>query len=280
MIYPIRPYGIKGIVWYQGERNAKTVPQAVAYREQLERLISYYRSSWNELSGGNVSKDFPFQFTQLPSWNPPQVLPVEGIEATWAASRESMRLVSKEVPNTGMAVGIDCGDPVALHPKNKKAMGIRHAYLALEQTYGKTIVSNGPRYQSQKIDGNKIILTFNSVGTGMMAAKQGKLNAFAIAGKDQKWHWADAEISENTIIVSSKEVPSPVAVRYAWAMNPSQRNLLYNKEGLPASPFRTDNWPLFDPKDPAVRVEKPEKTDETKDAKNNSVDWARPKMTQ
>ena len=280
MIYPIRPYGIKGIVWYQGERNAKTVPQAVAYREQLERLISYYRSSWNELSGGNVSKDFPFQFTQLPSWNPVQTQPVEGIEATWAASRESMRLVSKEVPNTGMAVGIDCGDPVALHPKNKKAMGIRHAYLALEQTYGKTIVSNGPRYQSQKIDGNKIILTFDSVGTGMMAAKPGKLNAFAIAGKDQKWHWADAEISENTIIVSSKEVPSPVAVRYAWAMNPSQRNLLYNKEGLPASPFRTDNWPLFDPKDPAVRVEKPEKTDENKDAKINGVDWARPKMTQ
>jgi sialate O-acetylesterase len=280
MIYPVRPYGIKGIIWYQGERNSKTVPQAVAYREQLERLISYYRSSWHELSGGNVSKDFPFFFTQLPSWNPPQAQPVEGIEATWAANREAMRLVSMEFPNTGMAVGIDCGDPVALHPKNKKPIGIRHAYLALKTVYGKDLVPCGPRYLSQKIEGNKIVLTFDCVGGGMMAAKPGKLDTFAIAGADKKWRWADAEISGNTIIVSSQEVPSPVAVRYAWAMNPSQRNLLYNKEGLPASPFRTDDWPLFDPKDSAVRVEKPEKTNENKDAKINGKDWERPRMTQ
>ena len=280
MIYPIRPYGIKGIIWYQGERNSKTVPQAVAYREQLERLISYYRSSWHELSGGNVSKDFPFFFTQLPGWEPPQSKPVEGLEDTWSANRESMRLVSMEYPNTGMAVGIDCGDSVALHPKNKKPMGIRHAYLALKQVYGKDIVPCGPRYLSQKIDGNKIVLTFDCIGSGMMAAKPGNPDAFAIAGADKKWHWADAEISGNTVIVSSPEVSSPVAVRYAWAMNPTQRNLLYNKEGLPASPFRTDNWPLFDPKDSAVRVEKPEKNDENKDAKINGKDWPRPKMTQ
>ena len=280
MIYPIRPYGIKGIVWYQGERNSKTVPQAIAYREQLERLIGYYRSSWHDLSGGNVPADIPFQFTQLPSWNPEQTVPVEGIEATWAANRESMRLVGNEVPNTGMAVGIDCGDPTALHPKNKKPIGIRHAYLALKNVYGKDIVPCGPRYLSQKVDGNKIILEFDSVGSGMMTGKPGKLDTFAIAGADRKWHWADAEISGNTIIVSSKEVPSPVAVRYAWAMNPSQRNLLYNKEGLPASPFRTDDWPLFDPKDSAVRVEKPEKTNEAMDAKLNGKDWDRPKMTQ
>ncbi len=280
MIYPIRPYGIKGAIWYQGERNSKTVPQAVAYREQLERLISYYRSSWHELSGGNVAKDFPFQFTQLPSWEPPQTKPVEGVEATWSVNREAMRLVSKEMPNTGMAVAIDCGDPVALHPKNKKPIGIRHAYLALKQVYGKDIVPCGPRYLSQKIEGNKIVLQFDCIGSGLMAAKLGKLDAFAIAGADKQWHWADAEISGNIVIVSSKDVPSPVAVRYAWAMNPSQRNLLYNKEGLPASPFRTDDWPLFDPKDPAVRVEKPEKTDENRDAKKNGVDWARPKMTQ
>jgi sialate O-acetylesterase len=280
MIYPVRPYGIKGIIWYQGERNSKTVPQAVAYREQLERLISYYRSSWHELSGGNVSKDLPFFFTQLPGWEPPQSKPVEGLEDTWSVNRESMRLVSMEYPNTGMAVGIDCGDPVALHPKNKKPMGIRHAYLALKEVYGKDIVPNGPRYLSQKIEGNKIVLTFDCIGSGMMAAKPGKLDDFAIAGADKKWHWADAEISGNTVIVSSQEVPSPVAVRYAWAMNPTQRNLLYNKEGLPASPFRTDNWPLFDPKDPAVRVEKPEKNDENKEAKLNGKDWYRPKMTQ
>ncbi len=280
MIYPIRPYGIKGAIWYQGERNSKTVPQAVAYGEQLKRLISYYRSSWHELSGGNVAKDFPFFFTQLPSWEPPQTQPVEGVEATWSVNREAMRLVSMEMPHTGMAVGIDCGDPVALHPQNKKPIGIRHAYLALKEVYGKDIVSCGPRYLSQKIGGSKITLEFDSIGTGMMAAKPGKLDAFAIAGADKKWHWADAEIAGNKVIVSSKDVPTPVAVRYAWAMNPSQRNLLYNKEGLPASPFRTDNWPLFDPNDPAVRVEKPEKTDEALDAKRNFKDWERPKMTQ
>ena len=280
MIYPIRPYGIKGAIWYQGERNSKTAPQAVAYGEQLKRLISYYRSSWHELSGGNVSKDFPFFFTQLPSWEPPQTQPVEGVEATWSVNRESMRLVSMEMPHTGMAVGIDCGDPVALHPQNKKPIGIRHAYLALKEVYGKDIVPCGPRYLSQKIEGSKITLEFDSIGSGMMAAKPGKLDAFAIAGADKKWHWADAEIAGNKVIVSSKEVPTPVAVRYAWAMNPSQRNLLYNKEGLPASPFRTDTWPLFDPNDKAVRVEKPEKTDEALDAKRTFQDWARPRMTQ
>mgnify|MGYP000315124189 FL=1 len=280
MIYPIRPYGIKGAIWYQGERNSKTVPQAVAYGEQLKRLISYYRSSWHELSGGNVAKDFPFFFTQLPSWEPPQTQPVEGVEATWSVNREAMRLVSIEMPHTGMAVGIDCGDPVALHPQNKKPIGIRHAYLALKEVYGKDIVSCGPRYLNQKIEGNKIVLNFDSTGSGMMPAKPGKLDAFAIAGADKKWHWADAEIAGNKVIVSSKDVPTPVAVRYAWAMNPSQRNLLYNKEGIPASPFRTDSWPLFDPNDPAVRVEKPEKTDEALDAKRNFKDWYRPPMTQ
>ena len=280
MINPVRPYGIKGAIWYQGERNSKTAPQAVAYSEQLKRLINYYRSSWHELSGGNVSKDFPFFFTQLPSWEPPQTQPVEGVEATWPVNRESMRLVSMEMAHTGMAVGIDCGDPVALHPQNKKPIGIRHAYLALKEVYGKDIVPSGPRYLRQKVEGSKIALAFDSIGSGMMAAKPSKLDAFAIAGADKKWHWADAEIAGNTVIVSSKEVPTPVAVRYAWAMNPSQRNLLYNKEGLPASPFRTDNWPLFDPNDPAVRVEKPEKTDEARDAKRNFKDWERPRMTQ
>ena len=280
MIYPIRPYGIKGAIWYQGERNSKTVPQAVAYGEQLKRLISYYRSSWHELSGGNVAKDFPFFFTQLPSWESPQTQPVEGVEATWSVNREAMRLVSMEMPHTGMAVGIDCGDPVALHPQNKKPIGIRHAYLALKEVYGKDIVPCGPRYLSQKIGGSKITLEFDSIGSGMMPAKAGKLNAFAIAGADKKWHWADAEIAGNKVIVSSKDVPTPVAVRYAWAMNPSQRNLLYNKEGLPASPFRTDTWPLYDPKNPDVGVEKPERTDESLDAKRNYKDWERPRMTQ
>ena len=276
MIHPVRPYGIRGAIWYQGERNAKDVPQALNYRRQLTLLINYYRSSWHELSGGNVAKDFPFYFTQLPSWTPAQEKPVEHLEAAWAVNREMMRLVDSEIPNTGMAVSIDTGDTIALHPKNKKPIGLRHAYLALKQVYGKDIIANGPLFKKQTIKGDQINLEFDAVGSGLMTARPGKMNSFAIAGKDRKWHWADAKIKEDAVVVSSTEVSTPVAVRYAWAMNPSQRNLLYNKEGLPASPFRTDSWPLFDPKkDQAVTVDKPQKPEGYQ-----PKDWARPKMTQ
>ncbi|MBT5321920.1 MAG: sialate O-acetylesterase [Verrucomicrobiales bacterium] len=276
MIHPVRPYGIRGAIWYQGERNAKDVPQALNYRRQLTLLINYYRSSWHELSGGNVAKDFAFYFTQLPSWTPAQEKPVEHLEAAWAINREMMRLVASEVPNTGMAVSIDTGDVIALHPKNKKPIGLRHAYLALKQVYGKDIVDNGPIFKKQTIKGNQISLEFDAVGSGLMTARPGKMNSFAIAGKDRKWHWADAKIKEDAVVVSSPEVSTPVAVRYAWAMNPSQRNLLYNKEGLPASPFRTDSWSIFDAKkDQAVIVNKPQKPEGYQ-----PQDWARPKMVQ
>ena len=154
-------------------------------------------------------------------------------------------------------------------------VGVRHAYLALKQTYGKDLVDYGPRFKKQSVRENMIVLEFDSTGSGMVAAKPGKLNAFAIAGADQKWYWAEAQIRGNTVVVSSPDVPKPVAVRYAWAMNPSRRNLLYNKEGIPASPFRTDNWPLFDPDAAVVTVEKPAKPEN-----KTSVDWERPTMTQ
>ena len=273
MIHPVRPYGIRGIIWYQGERNSKDVPQAVHYQGQLIKLIGYYRSSWHELSGGHVAKDFPFQFTQLPSWNPPQTNPVEGLEATWAVNREAMRLVANEVPNTALAVSIDTGDAIALHPKNKKPIGLRHAYLALQKTYGKKIPADGPRLERQEIRGNQIVLEFGSIGRGLMTGRSGELNAFAIAGKDRSWHWAEAKIKGANVIVSSVKVLKPVAVRYAWAMNPSQRNLLYNKEGFPASPFRTDDWPLFRQGAEIITVTKPAKPDGYK-----AVDWKRPPM--
>jgi sialate O-acetylesterase len=275
MIHPIRPYGIRGMIWYQGERNSKDVPQAANYRKQLALLIEYYRSSWHRMSGGGVPDDFPFQFTQLPSWTPHQTAPVEGLEAPWAVNREMMRLVALDVPNTAMAVSIDTGDAVALHPKNKKPIGIRHAYLALKRTYGRDFVDYGPRYTGHSIRSDTIVLQFDSVGGGMVPAKPGALDAFAIAGEDRVWHWARAEIEGNTVIVSSPQVSTPVAVRYAWSMNPSQRNLLYNQEGIPASPFRTDDWPLFDPDADIVTVQKPDKPDV-----KTSVDWDRPKMTQ
>lgn len=275
MIHPVRPYGIRGAIWYQGERNSKNAPQALAYREQLALLIQYYRSSWRALSGGNVAADFPFQMTQLPSWNPAQTQPVEGPEAPWAVNRESMRLITQHLPNTALAVSIDTGDAVELHPKNKKPIGLRHAYLALANTYGKDIIGSGPRYQQQSIQGNTLILTFDSIGSGLIAAKDGPLNSFAIAGDDQVWHWADATIKGNTVVLNSPEVSKPVAVRYAWAMNPSQRNLLYNKEGLPASPFRSDDWALFDPDADIVTVHKPQK-----ERSYQSQDWQRPAMPQ
>ncbi|QQE12554.1 hypothetical protein JD969_03545 [Planctomycetota bacterium] len=275
MINPIRPYGIRGAIWYQGERNSKNVPQATNYRNQLAKLIDFYRSSWYEQSEGNTDPNFPFYFTQLPSWNPAQTQPVEGLEASWAINREMMRLVSYDVPNSGVAVSIDTGDEVLLHPKNKKPIGIRLAYLALKQTYNKKFVDYGPRHTKQTIKGNKLILEFDSVGSGLATGKPGQLNSFAIAGKDQKWHWADASISGNTIILTSVNVMSPVAARYAWAMNPSQRNLLYNKEGIPASPFRTDDWPLFNENDEIVTVHKP-----SKPKGYQAKDWDRPEMTQ
>jgi sialate O-acetylesterase len=277
MIYPIRPYGIKGMIWYQGERNSKTAQQAVNYKSQLAKMIAYYRSSWNELSNGNNDKNFPVFFTQLPSWHSPQVKPVEGLEATWAVNRESMRLADQEIPNSAMAVTIDTGDAVQLHPKNKKPIGIRHAYKILKKVYGKNYVDYGPQYKNQKVNGNQIILEFDSIGSGMISAKPGKLNAFAIAGADQNWHWADAEIKNNTVVVSSSKVSKPVAVRYAWAMNPSERNLLYNKEGLPAGPFRTDNWDLYPSAvaiNDEIRVDKPAKSAKAEN------DWERPKMIQ
>ena len=276
MVHPIRPYGIRGVIWYQGERNSKDVPQALNYRKQLAQLIGYYRSSWHELSEGHVAKDFPFYFTQLPSWNPPQEAPAEGVESPWVVNREMMRLVTADVPNTGLAVAIDTGDAIALHPRNKRPIGIRHAYLALKQTYGKDVICHGPRFEKQSLVGNQISLQFSSIGSGLTAARPGALDSFAVAGKDRKWQWADAVITDHTVVVSSANVPDPVAVRYAWAMNPSQRNLLYNKEGLPASPFRTDDWPLFDPEsDEVVTVNKPEKPQGYE-----SRDWKRPTMIQ
>lgn len=281
MIHPVRPYGIRGAIWYQGERNSKNVPQAEHYHEQIKKLISHYRSSWHEQSGGNVAADFPFILTQLPSWHAPQDKPTEDLEAPWIVNREAMRLASKELGNVGLVVSIDTGDAVLLHPKNKRPIGIRHALYALENVYGINLVGSGPRLRNQKINGSQILLDFDSIGSGLVTAndliKSGdlKLNSFAIAGADRQWRWADAVIEGSQVIVSSSQVKSPVAVRYAWAMNPSKRNLLYNREGLPASPFRTDAWPLFDPENEIIEVIKPQVPEGYQ-----PTDWVRPTMIQ
>ncbi|PHS03055.1 MAG: sialate O-acetylesterase [Blastopirellula sp.] len=275
MIYPVRPYAIRGAIWYQGERNAKHVAQAANYVNQLPRLINYYRASWHELSGGSVADDFPFYFVQLPCWHPAQTEPVEA-NAAWAVSRDMMRRVANTLPNTGVAVAIDTGDPFMLHPKNKKPIGLRLAYLALKRTYHKDFVEYGPFYKSFKIEGDKIVLTFDTFGSAMVKAQAGPLNSFAVAGEDQKFVWADAEIKGNTVVVSAKGIKKPAAVRYAWAMNPMQRNLLYNEVGIPASPFRTDDWPLYD----ASNYDPPEQIKPKTPAGYEPPAGKRPKMVQ
>jgi len=263
------------MVWYQGERNAKNAPQAEHYAVQLRRMIDHYRSSWHGESSGAVSDGFPVYFTQLPSWNPPQRNPVEGPESPWAVSRESMRRVALELYGAGMAVTIDTGDAIELHPKNKKPIGLRHAYLALGKTYGLPIVHEGPVLAGHKAKDGKIVLRFKSIGSGLMAARSGKLDSFAIAGKDRVWQWADAKLEGNAVLLSSPKVKNPVAARYAWAMNPSRRNLLYNKEGFPASPFRTDEWALYDSDAELIEVNKP-----SKPKGYEAKDWKRPAISE
>jgi sialate O-acetylesterase len=218
-----------------------------------------------------VSDGFPVYFTQLPSWNPPQTEPVEGVESPWVVSRESMRQVSKELYGTGMAVTIDTGDAILLHPKNKKPIGVRHAYLALGKTYGFPMVHEGPILSDFKIEGEKILLNFASTGSGLTGGSDKPLDSFAVAGKDRKWYWAKAKIDGDSILLTSPKVEKPEAARYAWGMNPSQRNLLYNQEGFPASPFRTDDWPLYDPKAELIEVTKP-----AKPKGYEAKDWNRP----
>ncbi len=226
MIVPIIPYGIRGAIWYQGESNAW---RAYQYRTLFPAMIKNWRDAWGQ---GN----FPFLFVQLANYMEPESQPVE---SDWAELREAQALALL-VPNTGMAVTIDIGEP-DIHPKNKQDVGKRLALWALAKTYGKKIVCSGPIYAFMVIKGdNKAILNFHYVDGGLVA-KGGSLKGFAIAGEDRKFVWADANIEGNTVVVSSDKVSVPVAVRYAWAKNPVCN--LYNKEGLPATPFRTDTWP-------------------------------------
>jgi sialate O-acetylesterase len=225
MVAPEIKYAIKGFCWYQGESNAG---QPAEYASLLPALIADWRSRWQQ---GNL----PFLYVQLPGFMDYTYQPSE---SGWAVLRES-QLRALSVPNTAMVVAIDLGEWNDIHPDNKKDVGERLALAALKTAYGEKIVSSGPLYQSAKIDGNKIKLTFTNVGNGLTTRDGEAPGEFAIAGADKKFVWANASIEGNTIVVSSDEVPSPQYVRYAWADNPVNANL-YNKDGLPASPFRTD----------------------------------------
>ncbi len=229
MIHPLVPYGIRGAIWYQGENNAY---QAPLYFGLLENMVSEWRRDWGS--------EFPFYAVQLPNFKIPQTQPVE--DSDWALMREAFLQFHRKVPNAGMAVTIDAGMEKNIHPTNKQTVGRRLARQALAKTYGKAVVPGGPVYRSMHKEDGKIVVRFDDIGAGLMARGGEPLKRFAIAGEDRRFAVAQATIVGDAVEVSSPEVPDPVAVRYAWASNPTGCNLC-NKDGLPASPFRTDDWP-------------------------------------
>jgi sialate O-acetylesterase len=235
-IAPLIPYAIKGVIWYQGESNGDRSTDAHEYVTLFPRLVTDWRQKWNQ---GN----FPFLFVQLPNYKAPAKTPSEG---NWPWIREA-QLKTLSLPHTGMAVIIDLGDAADIHPKDKYDVGARLALVARQVAYHEKVVYSGPVYESMKIKENEIILHFSHTGKGLVIGSapgitvSPELKGFGIAGADKKFVWAKARIEGNTVIVSGETVKNPVAVRYAWADNPPAN--LYNKEGLPASPFRTDNWP-------------------------------------
>jgi sialate O-acetylesterase len=233
MVAPVINYAIKGFLWYQGEANTG---KAEEYAKLQPAMIVDWRNKWKQ-------NDAPFLYAQLPGFMDYNYLPSE---SQWAALRES-QLKSLSVPNTAMVVAIDLGEWNDIHPDNKKTVGDRFALAVEKIVYGENIVHSGPLYQSASIDGNKITISFTNIGSGLVfndsfdTSPTGGLQGaeFAIAGADKKFVWAKAKIDGDKIIVWNDDVKSPMYVRYAWADNPVNPNL-YNKEGLPASPFRTD----------------------------------------
>ncbi|MBC3784690.1 sialate O-acetylesterase [Spirosoma utsteinense] len=225
MVAPETSYAIKGFCWYQGESNAGK-PQE--YETLLRALLADWRRQWEQ-------GDLPFLYVQLPGFMDYNYLPSE---SNWALLREA-QLNALTVPNTAMAVAIDLGEWNDIHPDNKKDVGERLALAALKTAYRENVVSSGPLYQSSTVNGGKLVIRFTHIGGGLMTNDGEEVGEFAIAGSDKKFVWAHAKIDGDNVVVWSDEVPAPLYVRYAWADNPVHPNL-YNKEKLPASPFRTD----------------------------------------
>ena len=244
MIEPIVDFPICGATWYQGCSNGG---EGMSYVTKLQALIGGWRAKWGY--------DFPFYIVQLASYTAKTTDPAGG--NGYAKIRNAMRIAAQTIPNTGLAVAIDIGNDKDIHPKNKYDVGYRLSLWALRDVYGmKDLVVSGPMFKEMKVEGSKARLVFDHVGSGLMAGEKGpdtpgvkptptpdgRLRGFAVAGADKKWYWAEAVIDGKDVVVSAKEVSAPVAVRYAFRANPMGDCNLYNKEGLPASPFRTDSW--------------------------------------
>jgi sialate O-acetylesterase len=229
MINPILNLAVTGAIWYQGEANA---PKAYQYRTLLPLMINCWRAKWNQ-------PDMYFYFVQLANYMKADEQPAE---SDWAELREAQSM-TLSLPHTGMAVITDIGEANDIHPRNKQDVGMRLSLHALKDVYGKQVVTDGPQFKSVKFDGAMALLEFNTQGSVLVANdKYGYLRGFAVAGADKKFYWAKASIAGNRVIVTCDKVAVPVAVRYAWGNNPDDANL-YNTEGLPASSFRTDDWP-------------------------------------
>ncbi len=233
MIAPLIPYAINGAIWYQGESNAG---RAWQYRTLFADMIQNWRRDWGQ-------GDFTFLEVQLA---PFMAIKAEPAESSWAELREAQVLATKTLPKVGIAVITDVGEEKDIHPKKKEPVGARLALAARAIAYGERIVYSGPAYKSMEVRDGKAILTFDSVGGGLQArevsASGSALRGFSICGEDKKFVWAKAAIEGNKVVVSSPDVTKPVAVRYGWADFPVVN--LWNKEGLPASPFRTDDFPM------------------------------------
>ena len=229
MVNPLVPYAMRGVIWYQGEANAG---RAFQYRRSFPMLISDWRGHWGE---GN----FPFLFVQLASFNAADGNSQAG--STWAELREAQAM-ALSLPHTGMVVTTDIGESSDIHPKNKQEVGKRLAAIALDNTYELHAEYSGPVFQSMKKEGNTVKISFTHTGAGLMAKdKYGYVKGFEIAGSDKHFHYARASISGDLIFVSSDSVSDPVSIRYGWSDDAGEANL-FNRNGFPALPFRTDQW--------------------------------------
>jgi sialate O-acetylesterase len=231
MIAPLLPYAIRGAIWYQGESNAG---KADEYRTLFPAMIKDWREQWKQ-------GDFPFLFVQLA---PFMKIEKEPTDPAWAHLREAQLVTMLTVPKTGMAVITDVGDEKDIHPKQKEPVGARLALAAQALAYGQKIEYSGPIFDKLKVDGNKAIISFTHVGGGLVA-RGDKLEGFTIAGEDKQLFNADATIDGDKVIVVCDKVARPVAVRFGWANYPVVN--LWNKDGLPATPFRTDDFPVMPP---------------------------------
>jgi sialate O-acetylesterase len=244
MVHPMLPFAMRGVLWYQGENNGS---EQASYVTKLQAMVTTWRRAWGQ--------ELPFYYVQLPNYGRPDQGRPDGDPAggdLGFAPCRMAQLLCTAMPRVGMAVTIDCGDPQDIHPRDKRTVGERLARWALRAEYGQQIEPSGPLFARTEIDGSTVRVQFTHIGKGLMvgarsaagtfeAAPAGALRAFAIAGADRQWHWAESSIEGDCVVLRAEAVPEPKVVRYAYTACP-RGPFLYNGDGLPASPFRSDDW--------------------------------------